>query len=255
MTIIAVLAVLAAMRMAQEVLIPIVLSILIAYALDPIVAFFSKIGLGRATASAVVLLAILGALGTTAYSLRGQAATVLDQLPEGARRMRSLIAENTGGEGPLKKCKRLRKELEQAAAAATAGSATEKPIPQVQIAQPAPRASDYLWWGSIGAMAWMGQAVVIFFMVYFLLASGDQYQTEAADAGRALNVREKAVDANPQGNRRPNRAIPAGADQYERGGLGGDVAGARLYGRESAGRVGNRRRCAELHSVLRRHHG
>lgn len=176
LTVIAVLATLTAMRMAQEVLIPIVLSVLIAYALDPVVAFVSRIGLGRGTASALVLLAILAALGSTAYSLRGQAAVVLDQLPEGARRMRSLITAHTGDAGPLKKVQAAAKELEQAAAAADSAGSTGRPIPQVQIAPPASRTSGYLWWGSIGAMAWIGQAVVIFFLVFFLLASGDQYK-------------------------------------------------------------------------------
>jgi predicted PurR-regulated permease PerM len=176
LTILAVLAVLAAMRVAQEVLIPIVLSILIAYALDPVVAFSSRLGLGRATAGGIVLLAILGAMGTTAYSLRGQAEIVLDQLPEGARRMRSLIAVHTSDAGPLKKVQAAAKELEQAAAAAETAGSNGKPIQQVQIAQPASLASGYLWWGSMGAMAWIGQAVVIFFLVFFLLASGDQYK-------------------------------------------------------------------------------
>mgnify|MGYP000104584799 CR=1 FL=1 len=85
LTILAVLAVLTAMRMAQEVSIPIVVAILIAYALQPVVAVVGKAGLGRAGASAVVLVAILSAVGGTADSLRNQALTVLEELPAGAR--------------------------------------------------------------------------------------------------------------------------------------------------------------------------
>lgn len=102
LTILAVLAVTAAMRLAQEVLIPIVVSILIVYALDPVVKLFTRIGLGRAAASAVVMLLILSAVGSTAYSLRIQALTVLDEMPEGARRMRALIAANTDRAGPMR---------------------------------------------------------------------------------------------------------------------------------------------------------
>ena len=176
LTILAVLAVLAAMRVAQEVLIPIVLSILIAYALGPIVTAVSRLGLGRVVASAAVLVAIVGGVGTTAYSLRGQAWVVLDQLPEGARKVRSLITTQTGNAGPLKKVQAVAQELDKAAAAADGTGSPRKPIPQVQIAQPATRASDYLWWGSVGAIAWIGQAAVVFFLVFFLLASGDLYK-------------------------------------------------------------------------------
>ena len=106
LTILAVLAVIAAMRLAQEVLIPIVVSVLIVYALDPVVKLFTRIGLGRAAASAVVMLLILSAVGSTAYSLRIQALTVLDEMPEGARRMRALIAANTDSAGPIEKLKK-----------------------------------------------------------------------------------------------------------------------------------------------------
>jgi len=176
LTILAVLAVLTAMRMAQEVLIPIVVAILIAYALEPVVAVVGKVGLGRAGASALVLVAILSAVGGTAYSLRNQALTVLDDLPAGARRIRSLIAANEGQAGPIEKVKEAAKEIEKTASAAAGADPAPQNIPQVQIAQPSTSANEYLWWGSVGALASIGQGVVIFFLVYFLLASGDQYK-------------------------------------------------------------------------------
>ena len=164
------------MRLAQEVLIPIVVSILIVNALDPVVKLFTRIGLGRATASAAVMLLILSAVGSTAYSLRIQALTVLDEMPEGARRMRALIAANTDSAGPIEKLKKAAKEIEKTANAAAGGDSTPRTVPRVQIAQPESRATEYLWWSSIGALASMGNAIVIFFLVYFLLASGDQYK-------------------------------------------------------------------------------
>ena len=194
LTILAVLAVLTAMRMAQEMLIPIVVSILIAYALDPVVALFTKAGFGRAVASAVVLLAILSAVGGTAYSLRTQALTVLDDLPAGARRMRSLIAANTGQPGPIEKVKEAAKEIEKTATAAAGAETASQNIPRVQIAQPASSANDYLWWGSVGVLASIGQGVVIFFLVYFLLASGDLYKRKLLKlAGPSLSEKKLSI--------------------------------------------------------------
>lgn len=194
MTILAVLAVLGAMRAAQEVLIPIVLSILIAYTLDPIVTAISRLGLGRVVGSALVLVAIVGAAGSTAYGLRGQASVVLDQLPEGARRVRSLVTAQTGEAGPFKKVQAAAQELEQAAAAADGPTSPRKPIPQVQIAQSGSRTSDYLWWGSMSAIEWIGQAAVIFFLVFFLLASGDLYKRKLLTlAGPTLSEKKLSI--------------------------------------------------------------
>jgi len=190
LTILAAIAVLIAMRLAQEVLIPVVVSILIAYALEPVVGMTAKIGVGRVGASALVLVVILAAVGGTAYSLRGQALTVLDQLPEGTRRMRSLIAENMGKDGPFKKVQAAAKELEKAASAVEGAD----PVTQVQIAQPSSLANDYLWWGSVGVLAWIGQTVVILFLVFFLLASGDQYKRKLLKlAGPTLSEKKLSM--------------------------------------------------------------
>jgi predicted PurR-regulated permease PerM len=130
------------------------------------------------------------AVGSAAYSLRGQALTVLDQLPEGARRMRSLIAENSENGGPLNKVQAAAQELAKTA------TADEVPtsVPKVQIAPPVSRTSDYLWWGSIGIASWIGQAAVIFFLVYFLLASGDLYRRKILKlAGPTLSEKKLSM--------------------------------------------------------------
>ncbi|MFN0106106.1 MAG: AI-2E family transporter [Bryobacteraceae bacterium] len=194
LTILAVLAVLAAMRMAQEMLIPIVVSVLIAFALDPVVALFEKLGLGRALASGAVLLGVLGAVGGTAYSLRNQALIVLDGLPEAARRMREVIGATTGKKGPIEKVQNAAKEIEKTASAAAGAGSSPQGVPRVQIAEPASRATDYLWWGSIGIASWMGQGVVIFFLVYFLLASGDLYKRKLLKlAGPTLSEKKLSM--------------------------------------------------------------
>jgi len=46
----------------------------------------------------------------------------------------------------------------------------------VQVEAPPINVSDYLMWGSLGIVAALGQFVLILFLVYFLLASGDLYR-------------------------------------------------------------------------------
>jgi predicted PurR-regulated permease PerM len=66
-------------------------------------------------------------------------------------------------------------ELQKAATAA----APEPPpagVTRVQIETPPFAISDYLVWGSIGVATAAGQVVLILFLAYFLLASGDLYR-------------------------------------------------------------------------------
>lgn len=147
LTILAVLGVLGAMRMAQGVLMPIVVSVLIAYALDRVVCFLERLGLGRAIASGVLLIIIVAAVGATGYGLRTEAMAVLDGFPEASRRFREVIAANTGKPGPIEKVKTAATEIGKAAEAATGGTPPSSSIPRVQLAEPVSQTSAYLWIG------------------------------------------------------------------------------------------------------------
>jgi len=46
----------------------------------------------------------------------------------------------------------------------------------VQVETPPINISDYVMWGSLGVVAAAGQLVLILFLVYFLLSSGDLYR-------------------------------------------------------------------------------
>ena len=78
------LTIIAALWWAQVVLIPIVLSVLIAYALEPLVARLESCRLPRPVAVPVLLATLLAICGGGAYGLRGEAAAFLDRLPAGA---------------------------------------------------------------------------------------------------------------------------------------------------------------------------
>src|SRR4051812_19074804 len=58
---------------AQAFFLPFVLSLLLFYALDPIVSWISSVGIPRVLASMVLICILLGGAGLAIYSLRGQA--------------------------------------------------------------------------------------------------------------------------------------------------------------------------------------
>jgi predicted PurR-regulated permease PerM len=173
-TIIAISTLIVMLRYAQEVIVPFVLSGLLFYAIDPSVRLLRRIGVPRAAGAGLVLLALVGGVAFGLRALQPQASAVVAELPEAARRIRALVRPTTTDAGALTQMKEAASEIDRAAVEASGGPA---PVPsgvvRVQIQEPAFRASDYLWWGSLGIVGIVGQAIMILFLTYFLLLSSD----------------------------------------------------------------------------------
>lgn len=178
LTVIAIAVGMYVLQWAQEVFIPIVLSVLVSYALEPVVLWLMRLRLPRTAASAVVVTMLTGALGYTAYSLSDDAAAIVAQLPEAANKLRQTLRRESGANGAIASVKRAAEELQKTADEATKPTtpAPRGGIQRVQIEQPAIDVREYLSWGSASLMAFAGQAVLIIFFVFFLLASGDLFK-------------------------------------------------------------------------------
>jgi predicted PurR-regulated permease PerM len=195
LTLLAVVAAIAVLRLAQDVFIPIVLALLVSYALDPVVTLLIRLGIHRAIAAAMVLLILLAGVGIGGYRLRDEANAVLDTLPDAARRIRETIASKRSGPDPLKKVQQVAKEIEKTAAEATVSTPAPRGVTRVQVQEAPFRATDYLWWGSMGVVAFVGQATVVVFLVYFLLASGDLYKRKLVRiAGPSFSEKRLTVE-------------------------------------------------------------
>ena len=176
LTILAGLAIVFALQYAQPVIIPIVLGILISYALEPIVAGLERWRVPRAVGAAMVLVAVVGVGSGLLYGLRGAGDRDRPAVAAGggaaAADGRKRSADRATA---IQQVQRAATELEKAAnAAAPPPPPLRRPtgpgrVPPINI-------SDYLMWGSIGIVAAFGQLVLILFLVYFLLASGDLYR-------------------------------------------------------------------------------
>jgi predicted PurR-regulated permease PerM len=178
LTLVGIVAAVFALHYGKQFFIPLVISVLVSYALDPIVSWFAKRGVPRSLAAAVVLLALVGTVGAGAYSLRGEAVTIVQQLPEAAQRLRDAIRKDRQANrgGTIEQVQKAAAELSQAAKEATATAPPPKGVQRVQIEEPALKVSDYLRWSSAGIMAFAGQTVSVLFLVYFMLMSGDLFK-------------------------------------------------------------------------------
>lgn len=167
--ILAVIATLFFLRAASQLLIPIVLGVLLSFALEPVVAWLERHRVPRLVGASVVMLVLLGLSGWGVYSLKDNAAAALDALPEAARRAREMVA-SSGSTGPAASIEEAAGVLQgkptdssaspQQNEKAGGGAATPSgAMPVVQRAV-----------GSIFALA--GHLTVIVFLIFFLLLSG-----------------------------------------------------------------------------------
>jgi predicted PurR-regulated permease PerM len=193
LTILALLALVVLLREGRSVLIPIVLSVLVSYALEPAVSWLQRRSVPRLAGTTVVMVALAGILVGGAYGLSYQAATLVDELPRAARTVREQIRSSRVPGGTLEKLDQARSELERASQDLTRGAVGEKPAPpRTDAAVPV---FDFVWWGSAGLLALAGHATVMFFLIFFLLLSGDLFKRKLLKlAGPTLSRRKVTLE-------------------------------------------------------------
>ena len=171
------LAVIVGLWWAQLVLIPLVLSVLISYALEPFISRMGSAHIARPIAVPLLLIALVGGTSFGIYSLRTEAVLFIEQLPEAARTVRlALQPDYREQAGTVAKVQAAAQELEQAATEAAGPKTATVGVTPVRIEEPNFRWSDYLWQGSRSALEFGGQLFVILCLTYYLLASGDLYK-------------------------------------------------------------------------------
>ena len=206
LTVLAVLGAILALHLAKSLVIPLVFGVLISYALDPMVSWFSRWKVPRPISAAVLLLALTAAVGSSFYFLSDDAVAILDNVPLAAQNLRErLHHDRLNGAGTVEKMQKAAKEIEKAAAEA-AGSK-----PPTRNAPPSSVPFDlnpYLVSGSLGVVALMGQAVLVIFFVYFILASGDLYKRKLVRiAGETLSEKRLTVEILDDINRQIERFL------------------------------------------------
>ena len=115
---------------AVSVLVPIVLGVLISYALSPLVAARVRWRVPRTLAEALAVLLLLGGIGTGIYTLSDEAMSIVANVPEAARRLRQrVIAHQRSTDGALlEQVKKAASEIEKTADVATTTTMTD-PLP------------------------------------------------------------------------------------------------------------------------------
>jgi len=136
------------------------------------------------------LLLVAGS-GSLLYALRGEATAIVNQLPEAARRLRRMVeTDPPAGTNAIQQVQKAANELQKAADSAAPPRAPAG-VQRVQVEAPPFSIADYVVWGSISVATAAGQLVLILFLVYFLLASGDLYRRKMVKiAGPSLTEKK-----------------------------------------------------------------
>ncbi|MEO5656222.1 MAG: AI-2E family transporter [Nitrospiria bacterium] len=196
LAVLTVLAVIFTLHWARAVFVPVMLGVIISYAGTPLVDLMQRWRIPRALGAAVLLIAVVGGVGTLAYALSDEAAQMVETLPDAAQKFRRVLRdERVKSFGAMEKVQQAATQLERAASE-TAGAAPPAPrgVTRVQIEQPRLHIQDYLWVGTRGALGAAAQAGVVLFLAYFLLAGGDTFRRKLVKiTGPTLSQRKITV--------------------------------------------------------------
>jgi len=173
-SLIAIAAMVFLLKAGTEFFVPLFLSLLISYALSPVVDFLTRLVRLRVIAAAIVVLAIVAGAGSAAWAWSDDIAAIWQKVPVAARTVSRNVRQIVKPAGPINEVKKAAADIESAASAG-------KPAPAPQPAQqPQPSQQVSVW-----QLAWTGwkgitlaatQVTVVLFLVFFMLASGNLFK-------------------------------------------------------------------------------
>ena len=192
--VLATLATVFALSWAQTFLVPLLLGVVITYTLSPVVFWLERMRIPRAAGTVLVMTAVVAALVLSAYSLRGQLQTIIEQLPVATAKLSASLSElQKSQRGNLQKIQSAASDVESATAA-PAGGPGRQPATHVIVDPPKFRLNDFLWESSLGAIGVAGQAAAVLFLVFFLLLGGDTFKRKLVRlTGPTLSKRKITV--------------------------------------------------------------
>jgi predicted PurR-regulated permease PerM len=189
-TLLAVAIVILLLQFMQSVLIPFVLAVLLFYALDPAVDRLQKMRVPRAVGAAFMLIVVVAGCGALTYSLQGQALTVIDELPAGARKLAGSLRRTPGVKASA---------IDKVQQAADALQGADKPasppsgVMRVQVEEKGFQASTLIWSGSISLLSALNQLVMVLFLTFFMLLSDQLFKRKLVEMVGTLSQKKVTV--------------------------------------------------------------
>lgn len=161
---------------AAEFFIPLFVSLLITYALSRPVTWLQVVVRWRSVAAAIVVLAIVALVGVAAWAWSDDAQNLYQQLPDAAKTISKSLQKYVRPGGPITEMKKSAVELENVAQTGKAGSPGVQPQPAQQNSAAQISLWQVLGTGAKGLSSAAADVMVVLFLVFFMLASGDLFK-------------------------------------------------------------------------------
>lgn len=175
LVILAAIAVIFLLYWGEPFFVPLLVGLLISYALSPVVDLLTKVLRFRVLSAAIVLATVIALVGMAAWTWSDDVQAAWDRIPVAAKTIsKSLTKMAQGPSGPVAEMKKAAAEIETAAQTGKAPDRTAAPAPAA-----APSTGSFwllVWTGWKGVMVAAGQVMVVIFLVFFMLASGDLFK-------------------------------------------------------------------------------
>ncbi|WP_043113691.1 AI-2E family transporter [Solimonas soli] len=187
LAVLAVLGVVAALKLAAEVLIPITLSISLSYALMPLVsAMKRRLRIPEAIGAALSLAFLVALIAFTVAMLQTRATGLLDTIPQATQRIGRLL-HNTA----LDRTSAIRK-LTAAAEALERAAGSALPAAPAANAPPPPNLRSHVLSATGATLKALGETTVVLALSYFLLISGHSFKRKLVRIS-GTSLREKKL--------------------------------------------------------------
>ena len=181
-----------ALGMAQKFFIPLVFSIFVAYTLNPLVGALGRLKIPRVVATVLLFTAIFLAIAVNVDSMLAEFDSILVQVPIVARKVSNhFISSNTGEASLIEKVQTATSEIEKV----TNQAAGVPPVTKKTAADAPPtfKLREWLLLGSISVVGFVGQTVVVLFLVFFLLLSGNTFKRKLVRLSPSLANKKVTV--------------------------------------------------------------
>ncbi|SHK14917.1 Predicted PurR-regulated permease PerM [Marinobacter antarcticus] len=163
---------------AQAVLLPLVVAVMISYALDPLVSTLDRLRIPRPLSAAIVMVLMLGAIAAASIPLQREAMAMLDKVPLAISEFQRKEARSPDKEeGLMEKAQAAAKKIEESAAQSESSRhPAHEGVTPVRVVDKPMDVQEYVLKGSPAAIVLVSQFFSVLLLVYFILAAGSLYK-------------------------------------------------------------------------------
>ncbi len=188
------------MKLGQAFLVPVILAVLIFYALVLPVDALEKVRIPRAVGAAIMVLTLIAATTLTMYAVWAQLDRIADAVPRAVAELKSRWGQMKYDRGSTLSKLQGGAEAVQRAMNGEAAGAANSSRGQARAAPAAPASSGAIesvfWSGTVTALEFLSTLAAVYLLAYFLLVDGDHFRRRwVSFVGKALSTKRVTVQA------------------------------------------------------------